>query len=192
MRKLSIIGIGAGNPDHLTVQAIKALSDIDVVFLIDKGSEKDALAQLRREICERHIKKPYRIVDQVAAMQTVAFELEVIPGITSMQALAARHKIALNRIGGPVQITTGRRLAGGMPREVDDVVVMLDGEGAFKNVSDGDIEIYWGAYLGMPDEILLSGKLPERAAEIERIRDDARRKHGWIMDTYLLRRGARS
>jgi precorrin-6A synthase len=62
MRKLSIIGIGAGNPDHLTVQAIKALSDIDVVFLIDKGSEKDALAQLRREICERHIKKPYRIV----------------------------------------------------------------------------------------------------------------------------------
>ena len=253
MRKLSIIGIGAGNPDHLTVQAIKALSDIDVVFLLDKGSEKDALAQLRREICERHIKKPYRIVeakdperdrapecyaaavaawhakraavyeamlrkeladgqhgaflvwgdpclydstlrivDQVAAMQTVDFELEVIPGITSMQALAARHKIALNRIGGPVQITTGRRLAGGMPRDVDDVVVMLDGEGAFKNVNDGDIDIYWGAYLGMPDEILLSGKLPERAAEIERIRDDARRKHGWIMDTYLLRRGAHS
>ena len=25
MRKLSIIGIGAGNPDHVTVQAIKAL-----------------------------------------------------------------------------------------------------------------------------------------------------------------------
>ena len=42
-----------------------------------------------------------RIVDQVAAMKTVAFELDVIPGITSVQALAARHKIALNRIGGP-------------------------------------------------------------------------------------------
>jgi precorrin-6A synthase len=248
MRRLSIIGIGAGNPDYLTVQAIKALGDVDVVFLIDKGDEKNDLAALRKEICERYIKKPYRIaeakdperdrapadydaavaawhakraaiyermireelgdgecgafliwgdpglydstlriVDQVAAMKTVAFDLDVIPGITSIQALAARHRIALNRIGEPVHITTGRRLAEGMTG--DNVVVMLDGDCAFKRI-DGDVEIYWGAYLGTADEILISGKLRDRAAEIESIRSAARKRHGWIMDTYLLRRTA--
>ena len=39
MRRLSIIGIGAGNPDHITMQAIKTLRDLDVVFLIDKGDD---------------------------------------------------------------------------------------------------------------------------------------------------------
>ena len=73
-----------------------------------------------------------RILDQVAAMKTVAFDLDVIPGITSVQALAARHRIALNRIGEPIQITTGRQLAKGMT--ADNVVVMLDGDCAFKNV----------------------------------------------------------
>ena len=247
MRKLSIIGIGAGNPDYITVQAIKALETLDVVFLIDKGEEKDDLAKLRREICERYIKKPYRvieakdperdrkpasyeaavttwhdkraaiyeamireqladgqhgaflvwgdpclydstlrIVDQVAAMKTVEFDLHVIPGITSVQALAAQHKIALNRIGGPVHITTGRQLAKGLPG--DDTVVMLDGECTFKTIKNGGIDIYWGAYLGTPDEILISGRLGDRSTEIERVRGEARRHHGWIMDTYLLRK----
>ena len=63
MRKLSIIGIGAGNPDHITVQAIKALGSVDVIFLIDKGDDKDDLAQLRKDICARYITKPYRIVE---------------------------------------------------------------------------------------------------------------------------------
>ncbi len=247
MRKLSIIGIGAGNPDHITVQAIKALSSVDVIFLIGKGDDKADLAQLRKDICARHITKPYRIVeaqdperdrapanyetavtdwhtqraaiyermireeladnqhgaflvwgdpslydstlrivDQVAAMKTVTFELDVIPGITSVQALAARHKIALNRIGGPIHITTGRLLAHGMP--ADNVVVMLDGDCAFKAVKDTGVDIYWGAYVGTADEILVSGKLQERGPEIEKIRSDARARRGWIMDTYLLRK----
>jgi precorrin-6A synthase len=248
MRKLSIIGIGAGNPDYMTVQAIKALSEIDVIFLIDKGRKKSALTQLRKEICERYIKnKSYRIieaedperdrnpscyegtvtawhaqraaiyeqmirekladdqhgaflvwgdpslydstlriVDQVAAMKTVAFDLDVIPGITSVQALAARHRIALNRIGEPIHITTGRQLAKGMTG--DNVVVMLDGDCAFKTIDDGDVDIYWGAYVGTADEILVSGKLQECGPEIEKVRNEARQRHGWIMDTYLLRK----
>jgi precorrin-6A synthase len=127
-----------------------------------------------------------RIVDQVAAMKTVAFDLDVIPGITSVQALAARHRIALNRIGGPIHITTGRLLAHGMP--ADNVVVMLDGDCAFKTVRDTGVDIYWGAYVGTADEILVSGKLQERGPEIEKIRSAARARHGWIMDTYLLRK----
>ena len=59
---------------------------------------------------------------------------EVMPGISSVHALTARHRIALNRVGGAVQITTGRRLAEhGLPDGVDDVVVMLDADCAFRH-----------------------------------------------------------
>ena len=64
---------------------------------------------------------------------------------------------------------------------------MLDGDCAFKTVKDSNADIYWGAYVGTPDEILLSGKLADRSAEIERVRSEARERHGWIMDVYLLR-----
>jgi nicotinate-nucleotide--dimethylbenzimidazole phosphoribosyltransferase len=252
MRKLKLIGIGAGNPDYITLQAVNALSQVDVVFVTDKGAGTADLVRAREQVCERHMRsKPYRIVeirdperdrgsseyraavaawhekraalyeqvireqlsndecgaflvwgdpslydstlrivDQVAARATVDFECEIIPGISSIQALAARHKIALNRIGEPVHITTGRRLndESGIGA---DVVVMLDGECAFKALADHDIDIYWGAYLGTPDEILLSGKLRELSGQIEQVRAQARQRKGWIMDTYLLRkRGA--
>ena len=58
MRRLSIIGIGAGNPDHITVQATKALRALDAVFLIDKGDDKDSLAALRKDLCARYIENP--------------------------------------------------------------------------------------------------------------------------------------
>jgi len=251
MRKVFLVGIGAGNPDYVTVQAINALNAVDVVFVMDKGREKEELVRLRRDICERFItdksyrmveaadpvrdrNAPYessvaawhearaalyermiaqelgdgdagaflvwgdpslydstlRIVERVLARGVVAFDYEVIPGITSVQALAARHRIALNRIGKPIHITTGRKLAEGLPADADDVVVMLDGDGAFKSIEDSAIDIYWGAYLGTADEILASGKLQERAADIERLRAEAKRRKGWIMDTYLLRRRA--
>jgi precorrin-6A synthase len=118
----------------------------------------------------------------------VAFEYEVIPGISSIQALAARHKIALNRIGQSIHITTGRKIAEGLPNNIDDVVVMLDADCAFKHVSEAATEIYWGAYLGTEDEILVSGNLRELADDIERMRKEAKARRGWIMDTYLLRR----
>ena len=56
MKKVLIIGIGAGNPDYITVQAIKALNEVDVFFVIDKGKEKEELLRLRKEICERHVR----------------------------------------------------------------------------------------------------------------------------------------
>jgi precorrin-6A synthase len=253
MRRLKLIGIGAGNPDYITLQAVNALTQVDVVFVTDKGGGTADLVRAREQVCERHMRsKPYRIVeikdperdrgnsayraavadwhekraalyervireelsedecgaflvwgdpslydstlrilDQVAARGTVDFDCEIIPGITSIQALAARHKIALNRIGEPVHITTGRRLKD-EPGIGTDVVVMLDGECAFKALADQDIDIYWGAYLGTPDEILLSGKLAELSAQIEQVRAQARQRKGWIMDTYLLRKRGES
>ncbi len=129
-----------------------------------------------------------RIIDQIIARGTVAFEYEVIPGISSIQALAARHKITLNRIGQSIHITTGRKISQGLPANIDDVVVMLDAECSFKTVSDPEVDIYWGAYIGTEDEILVSGNLKGRMHDIERIRSEAKGKKGWIMDTYLLRK----
>jgi precorrin-6A synthase len=250
MKKIFVIGIGAGNPDYITVQAINALNAVDVFFILDKGQETEDLTRMRKDICERYIKdKSYRtveaadpsrdraaslyepavrawheqraavyerlikeelgddecgaflvwgdpslydstlrIIDQVIARGAVAFDYEVIPGISAIQALAARHKIALNRIGRPVQITTGRRIAAGLPDGIDDVVVMLDGDCSFKAVAGSDIDIYWGAYLGTEDEILVSGDLGEHVHDIERLRAEAKARKGWVMDTYLLRK----
>ena len=62
MRKVLIIGIGAGNPDYVTVQAINALNQVDVFFIPNKGMEKEALQRLRLEICGRYIKdRDYRL-----------------------------------------------------------------------------------------------------------------------------------
>jgi precorrin-6A synthase len=121
----------------------------------------------------------------------VRFAVEVIPGISAVAALCARHAIALNRVGEAVHITTGRRLAReGLPPNAPDVVVMLDAHCAFAAQRGEDLDVYWGAYLGTPDEILVAGAVDDVADEIVRVRAAARERKGWIMDTYLLRRRA--
>jgi precorrin-6A synthase len=129
------------------------------------------------------------VIERVLAAGRIELDYEVIPGISAVHALTARHRIPLNRVGGAVQITTGRRLAdGGWPRDADDVVVMLDADCSFRRLDPAGVEIYWGAYLGTPDELLLAGPLAEAGPEIQRARARARARKGWIMDTYLLRR----
>ena len=41
MRRLNVIGIGAGDPEYLTVQAINALNRTDVFFFTDKGDDEE-------------------------------------------------------------------------------------------------------------------------------------------------------
>ena len=251
MRTISVVGIGSGDPGHLTVQAIAELNAADVVFMMDKGQERHELIDVRKEICDRYVTGPARIVTEadpprdrtaeayatavadwrsrradiyerlitaelgedgrgaflawgdpaiydstlpilrdVLARGTVGFAIRVIPGISSIQVLAAEHQISLTRTGRPLHITTGRRLADeGFPGNADDVVVMLDARAAF-TAADGDDEIYWGAYVGTADEILISGRVRDVAARITAEREAARERHGWIMDTYLLRRAS--
>jgi len=115
--------------------------------------------------------------------------IEVIPGITSIQALCAAHALPLNDIGEPFLVTTGRRLRdGGWPAGTDTVVVMLDGGTAFQSLEADDLYIWWGAYLGMPDQIVMSGALAEIGPRIVATRQAAREEHGWIMDCYILKR----
>lgn len=129
-----------------------------------------------------------RIVDQVRALGGVEFGYSVIPGVTSVQALAAAHRIPLNRVGEPIHITPARRLAGGLPEGLDSAVVMLDSGFTAAGFAESGLSVYWGAYLSTPDEALVSGRLAEVAGEITRTRAELRERHGWIMDTYLLRR----
>jgi precorrin-6A synthase len=247
-RQIRVIGIGTGDPEHLTLQAVRALSDVDAVFVLDKRAETADLVEIRKRICAAHIRNPYRVVtvddpprerhpadygatveawhaaraerletafaaqleagqvgailvwgdpalydstlrilDRIASRGRLALSYAVIPGLSSVQVLAARHGVPLNAIGGPVLITTGRRLAAGWPEGADSVVVMLDGDPRFAHL-DPDLTVYWGAYLGSPDEILLAGRLGTVGDEIRRVRAEARARHGWIMDIYLLRR----
>ncbi|GAA3450767.1 precorrin-6A synthase (deacetylating) [Dactylosporangium matsuzakiense] len=243
MRKVLIIGVGAGDPEHVTVQAINAMNAVDVFFVLDKDSAATELTAARRALVSRYVTRagsrtvviadPPR--DRAAAdyagavkdwrdertrLLAAAIErelgpdgvggilawgdpalydgtirilqdlvpFEVIPGISSVQILTARHRVTLNRVAGAVLITTGRRLAAGWPDGADDVVVMLDASLSCRRYRSEPIDIYWGAYLGTPDEILISGRLDDVIDEIESVRAAARERKGWIMDTYLLRR----
>lgn len=116
------------------------------------------------------------------------FDYEVIPGVTSAQALAAAHRIVLHEIGEPVHITTGRRLRTEGVRPGESTLVMLDGECSFTQIDPDDLHIWWGAYLGMPDQTLIAGPLREVRDRIVECRETLRRAKGWVFDIYLLRK----
>ena len=249
-----VIGIGSGNPDHLTREAVAALNRVNVFLVADKGAAKHDLVELREELCRtvithdhyRFVEVPdpergpdrerdaadyragvaawhdaraqryaeiisaevgdggtigflvwgdpafydstIRIVGSIADLG-VDLDLTVISGISSIQLLAARHKIILNSVGQPIHVTTGRRLLDEYTPALGDVVVMLDGELACGGLVArfGDLMIFWGAQLGLPDEALVSGRLSEVIDEIRAKRAAVREARGWVMDTYLLR-----
>lgn len=59
-----VIGIGSGNPDQLTGEAIRAMNAVDLILVADKGAEKHDLAELRRQLCATVIDHDrYRFVE---------------------------------------------------------------------------------------------------------------------------------
>ena len=63
MKTLLLIGIGAGDPEHITVQGINALNRANVLFVLDKGQATEDLVRMRLQICQRYIREPgYRVV----------------------------------------------------------------------------------------------------------------------------------
>ena len=257
MIALSLIGIGTGNPDHLTREGVAALNAADVILIPRKGDSKADLAELRQSICAAVITNPTtRIVhfdmplrdsadadyagavnrwhdaianvwhDKISThlpqggklallvwgdpslydstlriaerlkLRTVSgmgLRVSVVPGITALQALTAAHAIPLNDINAPVTITTGRQLRDhGWPASANSIAVMLDGECSFRTIDPAGVTIWWGAYLGMPEQVLVNGPLAKVAEKIRLQRQTARAAHGWIMDTYLLRRAVDS
>ncbi|WP_025352893.1 precorrin-6A synthase (deacetylating) [Nocardia nova] len=250
MRKLSVIGIGAGDPRQLTVRAIEAIREADTFFVIGKGEVKRELTEVRAAILAAYADPAHRVVeiadpprdrvvddagdyrevvadwhrrraellgaafDDAAGVGAilvwgdpslydstlrmvrhvrdsgVEFDYTVIPGITSVQALAAAHRVVLHEIGEPVHITTGRRLRAEGAAADGSTVVMLDGDCSFARIPADDLHIWWGANLGLPDQTLIEGPLSEVAEAIERRREELRAAKGWVFDIYLLRRTA--
>ncbi|MBD3787024.1 MAG: precorrin-6A synthase (deacetylating) [Sphingomonadales bacterium] len=253
MIQLSLIGIGTGNPDHITLQGIKAMNAADLILVPLKGEDKADLAGLRLQICRACVTNPAtrietfdlptrdaatpdylaRVTDwhdtialrweaairahlaqgggpQVALLvwgdpslydsslriaervsQRLPLALTVIPGITAIQMLCAAHAIPLNDLAAPVTITTGRALRDhGWPVGATTVVVMLDAGGAFATIDPAGVTIWWGAYVGMAEQVLRAGPLAEIGPEILTLRANARAAHGWIMDIYLMRKTA--
>ena len=73
----------------------------------------------------------------------------MIPGISSIQLLAARHRIVLHDVGRPIHVTTGRALAEAVAEGQDNVVVMLNrGLDPLHDPELADWLIWWGANLG--------------------------------------------
>ena len=126
---------------------------------------------------------------RIAERLDPAPRLRVLPGITALQALTAAHAVPLNTVNGRVLITTGRRLRDeGWPEGAETVAVMLDGEASFQSLDPAGLQIWWGAFLGMAEQVLDHGPLAEAGPRIVSTRAEARAQHGWLMDTYLLRR----
>ena len=244
MNELLLIGIGTGNPDHLTREGEKAIREADVVLIPRKGADKTDLADLRLAICNQvlgtsadtqivEFDLPVRDADgdylsgvdewhdaivnawtdavppsagkvallvwgdpslydstlRIASRLDPMPKVRVVPGITSLQVLTAAHGIPLNNIGAPVVITTGRQLRDhGWPDGMDTIAVMLDGRQSFQTIDPTGVHIWWGAFLGMENEVLVSGNLADVSEQIVKVRAETREAHGWIMDIYVLRR----
>ena len=250
MLQLFLVGIGTGNPGHLTREAEHAIRGADLILLPHKEDNKAELAQVRLALLQdlsvsdariAHFDMPLRRqqgddygsqVDEwhdaiarrwqdclhahlpsgtgrvallvwgdpalydstlriASRLGLDSGQVQVVPGITSMKVLCSAHGIALNAIGAPFLVTTGRQLReNGWPQGVDTLVVMLDGQRSYEQLQNTDVDIYWGAYLGMPQQLLMHGRLCDVAPDITSRRAQAREQNGWIMDIYLLRRFA--
>jgi precorrin-6A synthase len=248
MRKIRVIGIGAGHPDQVTVEAIAALRSVDYFITADKSAADtgvgDPLLAARQALLERHldtvppvfaVRDPerdrtpddydravvdwhdaraeayesvllehpgdvgflvwgdpafydstIRIVEKVLARGAVEAEWDVIPGISSLQLLAARHRIVLHDIGQPILVTTGRRLQEAKDAGAENILVMLNSTIDLEGFETWDI--WWGANLGTADEALVSGRVIEVAVDVLTTRIGVKSSVGWIMDVYLLRK----
>jgi precorrin-6A synthase len=127
-----------------------------------------------------------RIVEKVLARGAVEADWDVIPGISSLQLLAARHRIVLHDIGQPILVTTGRRLQEAKDAGAENILVMLNSTIDLEGFETWDI--WWGANLGTADEALVSGRVIEVAVDVLTTRIAVKSSVGWIMDVYLLRK----
>jgi len=248
MRRIRVIGIGSGGLDQLTVEAVRAMNDVDFFVVTDKvktDGSPDPLVAARGELLARHVggepkvvvvtdperdRQPadyeaavsdwhearaeawekallendgdagflvwgdpafydstIRVIERVLERGTFQAELDVLPGISSLQVLAARHRIVLHDVGQPVHITTGRRLREAVEAGQDNLVVMLNR--SLEPLDDlGDWQIWWGTNLSTPDEKLVAGRVSDVLPAIETARAAVKDSAGWVMDVYLLRR----
>lgn len=245
---MSVVGIGSGGLDQVTVEVVRTLQSADYAIAAYKRQD-DPLFTRRVELLERHapglalvgIADPerdrsssstsshdgyrgvvldwhsaralaweevissrsgdvvipvwgdpafydstLRILDRISERGRVPIDVQVLPGISALQVLAARHGIVLHEIGGTITVTTGRRLREAVAAGADNVVVMLNSDLPLDGFEDW--RIWWGGNLGDAGETLVSGLVGDVLETLRAERDRLRDEHGWVMDVYLLRR----
>jgi precorrin-6A synthase len=260
-RRVRLIGVGCGDPDQVTLEAVAAMRSVDFFVVTDKAAgskprrgadsgSDDPLVAARERLLARHLDHPPRLVvvadpprdrsaggtaDRPGNEQAVAdwhdaraaawaaaleanpgdagflvwgdpafydstirvldrvaelipLEYDVIPGISSLQLLAARHRVVLHEVGRPVHITTGRALDEALAQGQDNIVVMLNRDlSPLADPAIGDWQVWWGANLGTPSESLVAGRVGDVLGDIEAARRTTKAAAGWVMDVYLLR-----
>lgn len=244
-RRVVLIGIGPGDPDQVTVAAVRAMNEVDFFVVTEKRrAGGDPLAAARTALLARHVRgepkvvrvqdaerdrtanayeravaewhaaraarytaalaehdgdagflvwgdpalydSTIRVLDRVAT--TVDATLEVVPGVSSLSLLAARHRIVPHGIGEPLHVTTGRRLQDAIAQGQPNIAVLLNGSlDDLRAVDPAGWLIWWGANLGTSSERLVNGPLADALPAIEIARAAAKREAGWLMDVYLLR-----
>jgi precorrin-6A synthase len=255
-RRIRAIGVGPGDPEQVTLEAVRAIREVDYFVVTDKtrpDGSPDPLVAARERLLARHLDHVPRLVvvedpqrdrsgtgtgsrdgyeaavaDWHAARATayervlgahdgdagflvwgdpafydstirvlelvrrrgnLVFDLDVVPGISSVQLLAARHRIVLHDVGRPIHVTTGRGLADAVAQGQDNVVVMLNRSlDPLRDPGLSDWLVWWAANLGTDDEALVAGRVADVLGRIEAARRATKERAGWVMDTYLLRR----
>jgi precorrin-6A synthase len=130
-----------------------------------------------------------RIVERILDRGNLVFSWDVLPGISALQLLAARHRIVLHEVGQPILVTTGRRLREAVDAGAENILVMLSSSVDLTGLDDW--HIWWGANLGTDSEYLITGRAADAAIGIAAARERVKAESGWVMDVYLLRRPAR-
>jgi precorrin-6A synthase len=125
-------------------------------------------------------------VESIAERRVVEVEYDVVPGISALQLLAARHRIVLHDVGQPLHVTTGRLLAAAVAGGQTNVAVMLNRSVELDGLEDWTI--WWGGNLGRPEEALVAGRVGDVLAELEATRDRIRGEVGWVLDVFVVRR----
>lgn len=239
---VTIIGIGPGHPDQITVQAVKALNAHREILIPVKAGT--TTGDTRREIALRHLADPSahilrdvpmpKVSDRPTGEYTASVgtfrdrqarafaealdaadgdavailawgcptlfdgtiegvrsypgvELTVLPGVTSVSALAAAHGVVQTNIGQSVLITTGRQLKGGLPGEHGTIADMVDAQGHVWNQDGPEWTAYWGAFVGLPNQTLDQGPLHDVRDRIKAKRTSLAEEHGWLFDIALLK-----
>jgi precorrin-6A synthase len=252
-RRVRVIGVGPGDPEQVTLEAVRAMREVAFFVVSDKsarGGMPDPLVNARERLLDRHLGHPPRVVrvedpererrpdrtatreqydavvaqwhdaraaayeqallahdgdagflvwgdpafydstirvlERVQRRGAVEFEMDVVPGISSVQLLAARHRLVLHEVGQALHVTSGRRLREAVAQGQDNIVVMLNRVIDLDGLEDWSI--WWGANLGTASEALVAGRAGDVVDRIEAARERTRQAAGWVMDIFLLRR----
>ena len=251
-RRIVLIGIGPGDPEQVTLQAVRAMNEVDFFVIPEKHRPGgDPLAATRAALLAHHVQGEPQVVvvddperdrtpegtadsagyrhavtewhraraarftsvlaqrpgdagflvwgdpalydSTIRVLERVVTdldaELHIVPGVSSLHALAARHRVVLHGIGEPLHITTGRRLPEAVAQGHANIAVLLNRSlTELAAIDPAGWRIWWGANLGTPSEHLVHGPLRDVLQQIQSARSKASQDAGWVMDVYLLQR----